>query len=293
MIHPRRRPSKTSRSKHDLLTDTAVARVYNKGEGNTKHRSTEARRSVPVDTGGARAVGSVYKHWTRVMRRTSSDQGKKALRKLHEAAEYDNKAPRVYGDEILNPRKAETARAEAETLLTTPGLLVKGVGEVALWDPAPEEKISPGDKSDLRDSRIFDTLEHPNTVSVRASEQRMEAADGAGVLEAAVDAAVSVKANNSLEKMLCHQMAAAHHMAMTLIMRAADTHLPPVEAARLTNAGARLMQVYTEGLLALKKFRSGGQQKIVVQHIQVADGGQAVIAGSMKAGHRGAKSGEG
>jgi hypothetical protein len=227
------------------------------------------------------------------MRRKSSDQGKKALRKFQEAAQYENTPPRAYGDEILNRRKAENARAEAETLLESPGTLVKGAGEAAIWDPDPEEKISPFDKSVVRDSRIFDTLEHPNTVSVRASEQRMEAADEAGVLEASIDAAVSVSAGNSLEKMLCHQMAAAHRMAMRLITRAADVQLPPVEAARLTNAGARLMQVYQEGLLSLRKFRSGGQQKIVVQHVQVSDGGQAVIAGSMKTGHRGAKGGEG
>ena len=227
------------------------------------------------------------------MRRKSGDQGKRALREFQEAERYENTPPRVYGDEILNPRKAEKARAEAESLLEPPGLLVKGAGEATIWDPCPKEKISPTDKSALRDSRIFDTLEHPNTVSVRASEQRMEAADGAGVLEAAVDAAVSVKAGNSLEKMICHQMAAAHHMAMKLVTRAADAQLPPVEAARLTNAGARMMQVFQEGLLALKKFRTGGKQQIVVQHVKVSDGGQAVIAGSMKTEKRGSRGGEG
>ena len=228
------------------------------------------------------------------MQRKSSDQGKRALQKLQEAAHNKSKPPCVYGDEILNRRKAERVTAEGETLLTPPGLLVKGAGEAAIWDPDPEEKISPFDKSDLRDSRIFDTLEHPNTVSVRASEQRMEAAESAGVLEAAVDAAVSVRARNALEKMLCHQMAAAHHMAMKLITRGADARLPPVETARLMNAGARLMQVYQEGLLALKKFRTGGQQKIVVQHVQVSDGGQAVIAGQMKTSNRrGTRGGKG
>ena len=76
-------------------------------------------------------------------------------------------------------------------------------------------------------------------------------------------------------------------MAMKLLTRGADTRLPPVETARLMNAGTRLMQVFQEGLLALKKNRTGGRQQIVVQHIQVAEGGQAVIAGQVKAGHRG------
>jgi hypothetical protein len=53
------------------------------------------------------------------------------------------------------------------------------------------------------------------------------------------------------------------------------------------------MQVYQEGLLTLKKSRTDGQQKIVVQHVQVSAGGQAVIAGQVKAGTRGTRGGEG
>lgn len=50
----------------------------------------------------------------------------------------------------------------------------------------------------------------------------------------------------------------------------------PVEAARLVNSAARLMQVYQEGLLALFRIRRGGKQTVVVQHVQVSSGGQAV-----------------
>jgi len=53
--------------------------------------------------------------------------------------------------------------------------------------------------------------------------------------------------------------------------------------ARLSNAAARMMQVYQEGLLALHKMRTGGKQVVVVQHVQVSDGGQAVITGSVEA----------
>ena len=47
------------------------------------------------------------------------------------------------------------------------------------------------------------------------------------------------------------------------------------------------MQVYQEGLLALHKMRTGGKQVVVVQHVQVSDGGQAVIAGSVEPGELG------
>ena len=63
------------------------------------------------------------------------------------------------------------------------------------------------------------------------------------MLEPAVDAAVSAQAANSLEKMLCHQMAAAHFSAMRLLERSAESRLQPGEVARYTNAAARMMDV--------------------------------------------------
>jgi hypothetical protein len=121
---------------------------------------------------------------------------------------------------------------------------------------------------------------------VIASEHRVDlaASVGSGVAESAVDAAQSAQAENSLEKMLCHQMAAAHRAAMKLTAWSLNASLPPVEVARLSNAAARMMQVYQEGLLTLQKLRTGGKQTVVVQHVQVSEGGQAVIAGSVASG---------
>jgi acyl-CoA thioesterase FadM len=63
------------------------------------------------------------------------------------------------------------------------------------------------------------------------------------------------------------------------LVRGLDDRLPSVEAARLTNAAARMMRVYQEAFLTLQKIRTGGKQTVVVQHVQVSDGGQAVVAG--------------
>ena len=88
-------------------------------------------------------------------------------------------------------------------------------------------------------------------------------------------------------------MAGAHFTAMKLLAVALNPRLPPVELARLTNASARMMQVYQEALLALQRFRTGGKQTVVVQYVQVKNGGQAVVTGNMKTAGRGAKGGEG
>jgi hypothetical protein len=96
----------------------------------------------------------------------------------------------------------------------------------------------------------------------------------------------SGQAGSSLEKMLCHQMAARHRAAMWLVARIGEGGLPIVESARLSNAVARMMQVYQEAFLTLQKIRTGGRQTVRVQHVQVSEGGQAVIAGSVKSGSR-------
>ncbi|MGH8507869.1 MAG: hypothetical protein ACREVH_04025 [Gammaproteobacteria bacterium] len=56
------------------------------------------------------------------------------------------------------------------------------------------------------------------------------------------------------------------------------------ESARLVHASARLMRSYQEGLLTLQRLRSGGQQTVIVQHVNVANGGQAVVAGEVEGG---------
>jgi hypothetical protein len=171
-------------------------------------------------------------------------------------------------------RNAAEARQEAEALLG-PGELLSGAGEVVRTDMSYSER-----------PWIVNTLRHPNSISVGAAEERMISADMAGVLEGAVDAAESAGATNSLEKMFCHQLAAVHHAAMQLLARSCS-NLQPVDKARMANAAARMIDVYQAGLLTLQKIKTGGKQIVVVQHVQVSEGGQAVIAGNMKTGNQG------
>jgi hypothetical protein len=142
-------------------------------------------------------------------------------------------------------------------------------------------------QSDFRLGFIVDTLQqNPTMVNIIASEHRLDLAAcvWSRVAESAVDAAQSAQAGNSLEKMLCHQMAAMHCAAMKVLASSLRDGLPPVEIARLSNAAARMMQVYQSAFLVLQKIRTGGKQTLVVQHVQVKDGGQAVIAGNVESG---------
>jgi hypothetical protein len=144
--------------------------------------------------------------------------------------------------------------------------------------------------------------EKPSMLAAEASEARVRFAGESVVM--AVDAAESIKARNSLEKMLAHQMAAAHRVAMLfaghaerlLKHTAPDSPFGPikqaysVEAARMANAMARSMSAYQDGMVAFDRIRRGGKQtvRVVHQHVAVGPGGQAVVAaGGVKGGgHR-------
>jgi len=96
-----------------------------------------------------------------------------------------------------------------------------------------------------------------------------------------IDAAASIEAANSIEKMLAHQMAVAHEMAMTFAGRAMSFEHEragdQVEACRCANAAARLMSAFQSAALTLQRLRSGGNQTVTVQHVNVQAGAQAVI----------------
>lgn len=142
---------------------------------------------------------------------------------------------------------------------------------------------------------VIDTLrQSPGMLSASASRERMELTGNA--LTLAADAADSIQPRNSLEKMLAHQLAAAHRLAMLFADRSGNmleqyrsysgNHVLSVEASRLANAAARMMAAFQDGFIALDRVRRGGRQtvKVVHQHVAVGPGGQAVVAGNLKSG---------
>jgi hypothetical protein len=127
--------------------------------------------------------------------------------------------------------------------------------------------------------------------SIRRTDLLMQPSFNAVAL--AVDAADSIAADNSLEKMLAHQLAVAHEASLRLMDRALSCEAggrsmregDSVEACRLANTATRLMSVYQDGLLTLQRLRTGGTQTVTVQHVNVAPGAQAVI-GNVRSGGR-------
>ena len=159
--------------------------------------------------------------------------------------------------------------------------------------PEPNQSIVP-DQGELVPLAAKPAIRRSPKVAALADNERLDLASEARADELAIDMEESVTAQTSIEKAMVHQLAAAHALALRLAGRAnleiegmgrfdrQGQRETMVEVARLSNAAARLMQTYQQGALALTKIRGGGAQTIVVQHVQVNDGGQAVIAGQAR-----------
>jgi hypothetical protein len=173
-------------------------------------------------------------------------------------------------------------------------------------------ELVPCDMSDERSVTLRNTVANPDHVAADASRDRLELLHATGALELGLDAADTVQANNSLERMLAHQLAAMHrsflkmttqlNRLLNVIDNLSPTHSATaaanVEACRLANAIGRLTTSYQSGMVTLERMRSGGKQHVVVQyvhqHVQVGEGGQAMVAGQVKAGgQRKARGGRG
>jgi len=91
---------------------------------------------------------------------------------------------------------------------------------------------------------------------------------------------------DGFEGMLISQMIAVYHHAMECFMLVnSDSNRKSMELySGLQNQGVKLMRTYLAQMEALKKYRTGGQQKMIVEHVHVNEGGQAVIGNVSKGG---------
>jgi hypothetical protein len=126
---------------------------------------------------------------------------------------------------------------------------------------------------------LKEPLTIPDLAAVEASldRSRLLLQSGTDVAAMALGAANSMHAANSLEKMLAHQMAVAHKLVMEQMGQICYEQNARNQTKRL-NAAARCMAVYQQGLLALHKMWQNGQQCIMVQYVNVSNGGHTVIA---------------
>ncbi|MDP1734610.1 MAG: hypothetical protein Q8L44_09640 [Sulfuritalea sp.] len=124
-------------------------------------------------------------------------------------------------------------------------------------------------------SQLIDTLKLPDMAALDASAHRLELLGRMGndCAAMALDAAATIEAGNSLEKMLAHQLAVAHKTALQLTDKGTFQQ-DAEEKSRMLNLACRMMESYQRGLLTLARLRNSDRHHVA---LTVAEGGQAVV----------------
>jgi hypothetical protein len=85
-----------------------------------------------------------------------------------------------------------------------------------------------------------------------------------------------IQPRDEVESMLAAQMAAIHNTIMAFTRRLAHVeNIPQQDSAE--RALNKLARTFTTQMEALKRYRTGGEQKVTVQHVSVSEGGQAIV----------------
>ena len=86
----------------------------------------------------------------------------------------------------------------------------------------------------------------------------------------------AVQPRDELESLLAIQMGAIHTATMMMARRLNHVEtIPQQDAAE--RALNKLARTYAVQMEALKRYRTGGQQKVTVEHVTVNAGGQAIV----------------
>jgi hypothetical protein len=132
---------------------------------------------------------------------------------------------------------------------------------------------------------LRDTLADPGLVAIESSHTRGRLLHANDVVALGIDVSNSAGAANTHEKLVAHEIALAHKVAMEQANRAQHERDPLIELKRL-QISARFMAAAQEGILTLQKLKTSGPQSVTVQHVHIASGGQAVV-GNVQSGTKG------
>lgn len=93
-----------------------------------------------------------------------------------------------------------------------------------------------------------------------------------------------IKPRDQIEAMLAAQMAAVHTATMQFARNLAEAEYLDLRdsAERTFN---KLTRTFVTQMEALKRYRTGGEQTVTVQHVNVSEGGQAIVGNVTQGKH--------
>lgn len=92
-----------------------------------------------------------------------------------------------------------------------------------------------------------------------------------------IAALAGIKPKDELESMLAVQMLGVHNLAMKFLANATIEGQSFEGVDANTTRATKLLRTFTAQIEALNSYRGKGKQKITVEHVQVNEGGQAIV----------------
>ncbi|HUU17685.1 MAG TPA: hypothetical protein VMW72_11085 [Sedimentisphaerales bacterium] len=86
-----------------------------------------------------------------------------------------------------------------------------------------------------------------------------------------------IKPQDEIEGMLAVQMVGVHNLAMETLKRAILVGQTGKGKELNVNQATKMLRTFIAQIDVLKKYRTGGQQKMIVEHVHVNEGGQAIV----------------
>ncbi len=113
-------------------------------------------------------------------------------------------------------------------------------------------------------------------ISPTLGSKRSDEEKGSETINVSLQALNDQKPKDSIEARLIGQSLALFDAGMRFLERAQGSTNLKHEDSSINNA-TKLLRLHNETVACLQKYRNGGEQKVIVQHLNVNDGGRAIV----------------
>ena len=192
--------------------------------------------------------------------------------------EQENKALTA---QTPSENKQGVAESEALDLRRPAGFHLNDKGELAInstrWKRIEKVFLGSDVKSECPafDNYSLDMVRLSQVV--QASAHARGKGETPEAMNLASDGVAALAPRDGLEVLLCSQLVALHSQSMEFLRRGMLDDQTTDGVDRNVNRATKLLRAFATINECLRTYRSGGQQKMTVEHVTVQAGGQAVV----------------
>ncbi len=165
-----------------------------------------------------------------------------------------------------------------------------GLEEAA--DPLTEVKMLEAMGTPDGDLQVYLLDQVVKTISGYATSKGIDTNNVVKYCNNAIAILNGIQPQDEIEGMLAVQMIGVHNMAMETMKRAMLGDQGFERKQVNVNQATKMLRTFVAQMEALKKYRTGGQQKMIVEHVHVNEGGQAIVGTVNQGGRKNDKNSE-